>query len=69
MIPFHALLNLLPPVALTLVRPRLNSDDAPLPEEFRKTVLEHFRQIKADLAGDPQVAELVYRIVNSAVTP
>jgi hypothetical protein len=30
--------------------------------------LEHFRQIKADLAGDPQVAEQIYRIVNSTVT-
>ena len=68
MIPFHALLNLLPPVALTLVRASLDGGDAPTGES-RKAALEHFRQIKADLAGDPQVAELVYRIVNSAVTP
>ena len=68
MIPFHALLNLLPPVALTLVRASLDTGNAPLPGEFRKTVHEHFRQIKADLAGDPQVAELVYQIVNSTVT-
>ena len=67
MIPFHALLNLLPPVALTLVRASLDTGHAPT-GEFRTAVLEHFRQIKADLAGDPQVAELVYQIVNSTVT-
>ena len=68
MIPFHALLNLLPPVALTLVRASLDTGDAPPPGELRKMVLEHLRQIKADLAGDPQVAEMVYQIVNSAIT-
>ena len=69
MIPFHALLGLLPPVALTLVRPSLNSGNAPLPGEFRKAVLEHLRQVKADLAGDPLLAEQIYRIVNSPLTP
>ena len=69
MIPFHALLNLLPPVALTLVRASLDTGGAPLRGEFRETMLGHFRQIKADLAGDPLRAEIIYRIVNSAVTP
>jgi hypothetical protein len=69
MIPFHALLGLLPPVALTLVRPSIHSGSAPLPEESRKTVLEHLRQIKADLGGDPLLAEEIYRIVNSPRTP
>jgi len=68
MIPFHALLSLLPPVALTLVRASLDTGDAPPPGEFRKAVLEHLRQIKADLAGDPLLAELVYQIVNSTLT-
>ena len=68
MIAFHALLSLLPPSALTLARANLNPGDASLPGEIRETILEHFRQIKADLAGDPQVAEMVYQIVNSAIT-
>lgn len=65
MIPFHALLALLPPSALTLARASLSSGDAPRLGEIRETVLGHLRQIKADLAGDPLVAEQIYQIVNA----
>ncbi|MGC9952749.1 MAG: hypothetical protein ABSD21_00520 [Rhizomicrobium sp.] len=68
MIAFHALLSLLPPSALTLAGTRFSSGDAPPLGEIRETVLEHLRQIKADLAGDPQRAEQIYRIVSSTIT-
>ena len=68
MIDFHALLGLLPPAALTLVRPSLGSGGAPQFGEFRNAVFEHLRQFKADLDGDPQLAEQIYRIVNSTIT-
>jgi hypothetical protein len=68
MIAFHTLLGLLPPSALTLARANLKPGDAWLPGEIRETVLEHFRQIKADLAGDPHLAEQIHRIVSFTIS-
>jgi hypothetical protein len=65
MIPFPALLALLPPSALILTRGTLPAGDAALLGELRETVLGHIRQFKADLTGDPQLAEHIYQIVNS----
>jgi hypothetical protein len=67
MIPFPALLGLLPPSALTLSSAPLLSGDAALPGGIRETVLGHLRQIKADLAGEPLVAEQIYRILNATM--
>jgi hypothetical protein len=68
MIAFHALLGLLPANALTLARANLDSGDVPRLGEIRETILEHFRQIRADLAGDPLLAEQIHRIVNSTIS-
>ena len=68
MIAIHALLGLLAPSALTLTRANLDFGDAPWPGETHETVREHLRQFKADLAGDPRLAEQIYRIVNSTIT-
>jgi hypothetical protein len=45
----------------------LLSGDAALPGGIRETVLGHLRQIKADLAGEPLVAEQIYRILNATM--
>ena len=68
MILFDALLGFLPPGALALSGASLGDRSAPLLGEIRETVLEHFRQVKADLAGDPQLAEHIYQIVSSTIT-
>jgi hypothetical protein len=67
MIPFPALLGLLPPSALSLSRAPLHSGNAALPGGIRERALGHLRQIKADLAGDPLVAEQIYRIVTATM--
>ena len=53
--------------ALTLSSAPLLSGDAALPGGIRETVLGHLRQIKADLAGEPLVAEQIYRILNATM--
>jgi hypothetical protein len=68
MILVHALLTPWPPSALALSGANLDDRSAPLLGEIREAILEHFRQIKADLAGDPQLAEHIYQIVNSTIT-
>jgi hypothetical protein len=67
MIPFHSLTYLLPASALALAKASLNAGEggAPLLGGIRETVLEHFRQVKADWGGNPDIAEQIYRIVNS----
>ena len=68
MIPFSALLTLLPASALTLVRVNFDAD-ASLPlGEMHQAAVQHLRQFRADLAGSPDVAEHIHRIVNSKIS-
>jgi hypothetical protein len=68
MILVQALLAPLAPSALALSGASLDDRSAPLLGEIREAILKHFRQFKADLAGDPQLAEHIYQIVNSTIT-
>lgn len=68
MIPFSALLGLLPASALTLVRANFDGDTSPALGEMRDAALDHLRQFRADLAGSPEIAEHIHRIVNSTIT-
>lgn len=68
MIPLHLLTALLPPGALAM--PRATSSDHDLRaslEDIRRTISAQIRQARADLGGHPEVAEEIYRIVNSSI--
>ena len=68
MIPFSALLTLLPASALTLVRVNFDADASSALGEMRQAALEHLRQFRADLAGSSDVAEHIHRIVKSTIS-
>ena len=69
MIPFHSLSYLLPASVLALTKASLNIGDGnpALLGGVRAAVSERVLQFKADLGGDPEVAEHIYRIVNSTI--
>ena len=63
MIAFSALL---PASALALVR--VGRRDALPLGEIREAALAQLRQFRADLAGSPDMAEHIHRIVNSTIS-
>jgi hypothetical protein len=65
MIAFSALL---PASALALVRVGRDADAALPLGDIREAALEHLRQFRADLAGSPDMAEHIHRIVNSTIS-
>jgi hypothetical protein len=69
MIPFHSLSYLLPASVLALTKSGLYTGEGnPVPlAGIRAAVSERVHQFRADLGGDPEVAEHIYRIVNSAI--
>ncbi|HEY0281313.1 MAG TPA: hypothetical protein VGC27_01670 [Rhizomicrobium sp.] len=57
-----------PALSAAATNPFLRMKTAAQLAAYREAVLAYLRQIKADLAGDPHAAEVIYRVVNSTIT-